>query len=426
MAMFADRYRDGVQLDLDFVRANFPAFDRPINEGQSFFENAGGSFACRQTIDALTEYYTDFKVQPYSEFESSRRAGELMDRSRRRWAEALGVEAREVVFGPSTSANTYVLAHAFADVLEPGNEVIVTNLDHEANTGAIRRAADRVGCALREWRIDPDTGLLDLADLEALLNDRTGLVTVPHASNIVGAENDVTRITQLAHSVGARVIVDGVSFAPHTIPDVGSIGADVYLFSLYKTYSVHQGLMVVRSGLMAELPNQGHFFNDPIADKRLNPAGPDHAQVAAAGAVLEYVEASHRHHGGSGSDDLRTASSAVSARWRAHEDSLTPTLLDVLAVRDDVRLIGPATLATVPGHRCPTIAFSPLAKDPQAVAHELVRRGVQTSSGHYYAARVLDALGLDPDRGVVRLSFVHYTSRADVDRAAQALVEALG
>jgi cysteine desulfurase family protein (TIGR01976 family) len=426
MAGTQPRYREGVQLDLDFVRSQFPAFGRPINDGQSFFENAGGSFACRQTIDALTEYYTDLKVQPYSEFESSRRAGELMDRSRQRWAEALGVEAREVVFGPSTSANTYVLAHAFADVLEPGNEVIVTNQDHEANTGAIRRAAERVGCTVREWRTDPDTGLLDIAEFEALLNERTGLVTVPHASNIVGSENDVTRITQLAHGVGARVIVDGVSFAPHSIPDVGAIGADVYLFSLYKTYSVHQGLMVVRAGLMAELPNQSHFFNDPVADKRLNPAGPDHAQVAAAGAVLDYVEVSHRHHGGAVADDLRTATGAVGALWRAHEDRLTPALLDALAGRDDVRLLGPSTLDAVQGHRCPTIAFSPLAIDPQSVAHELVQRGVQTSSGHYYAARVLDGLGVDPDRGVVRLSFVHYTSSADVDRAANAVHDVLG
>ncbi len=324
-------YREGVQLDLDFVRSQFPAFGRPINDGQSFFENAGGSFACRQTIDAMHEYYTDLKVQPYSEFESSARAGELMDRSRERWAEALGVEAREVVFGPSTSANTYVLAHAFADVLERGNEVIVTNQDHEANTGAIRRAAERVGCEIKEWRIDPDTGLLDIADFEAMLSERTGLVTVPHASNIVGSENDVTRITQLAHAVGARVIVDGVSFAPHSLPDVAAIGADVYLFSLYKTYSVHQGLMVVRAGLMAELPNQSHFFNDSVTDKRLNPAGPDHAQVASAGAVLDYVEALHRHHGGSASDDLHTAATGASALWRAHEDSLTPRLLDALA-----------------------------------------------------------------------------------------------
>lgn len=413
-------------LDLDFVRANFPAFGRPINEGQSFFENAGGSFACRQTIDALHEYYTDFKVQPYSEFESSARAGALMDRSRQRWADALGVEAREIVFGPSTSANTYVLAHAFAGVLESGNEVIVTNQDHEANTGAIRRAAERVGCTIREWRTDAQSGLLDIAEFESLLSERTGLVTVPHASNIVGKENDVARITSLAHAVGARVIVDGVSFAPHTFPDVAALGADVYLFSLYKTYSVHQGLMVVRAGLMAELPNQSHFFNDNVADKRLNPAGPDHAQVGSAGAVLDYVELLHRHHGGATADDLRAATAAVSALWREAEDALTPMLLDVLRDRDDVRLIGPSTLGDADGHRCPTIAFSPLAADPQQVAHELVVRGVQTSSGHYYAARMLDGIGVDPDRGVVRLSFVHYTSPADVVRAAGALRDVLG
>jgi selenocysteine lyase/cysteine desulfurase len=249
---------------------------------------------------------------------------------------------------------------------------------------------------------------------------------VPHASNIVGSENDVTTVTKLAHGVGARVIVDGVSFAPHTIPDVGAIGADVYLFSLYKTYSVHQGLMVVRAGLMAELPNQSHFFNDAVADKRLNPAGPDHAQVAAAGAVLDYIAAFHRHHGGSPTDDLRAAAQGASRSWRAHEDHLTPRLLQSLAHRDDVRLLGPATIDAVEGHRCPTIAFSPLVRDPQEVAHDLVAQGVQTSSGHYYAARVLDGLGIDPDRGVVRLSFVHYTSAADVDRATTALGDVLG
>ncbi|HSL74255.1 MAG TPA: aminotransferase class V-fold PLP-dependent enzyme [Ilumatobacteraceae bacterium] len=416
-------YRGRV-LDLHFVRSNFPAFSRPINQGQSLFENAGGSFACRHTIEALTEFYTDYKVQPYGGYEASARGGALMDRSRARWGAALGVEAREVVFGPSTSANTYVLAHAFADVLEPGHEVIVTNQDHESNTGAFRRAAERLGCTIREWRTDPVTGLLDIADLERLLSERTGLVTVPHASNIVGVENDVARITTLVHAAGARIVVDGVSFAPHTLPDVGALGADVYLFSLYKTYSVHQGLMVVRAGLMAELPNQGHFFNDAVPDKRLNPAGPDHAQVAAAGAVLDYIEELHRHHGGAADDDLRTAVGAVSALWRSHEDALTPTLTALLAERDDVRLLGP--VGSQPGaHRCPTIAFSPLRREPADVAQGLVDRGVQTQAGHFYAARVLDGVGIDPDRGVVRLSMVHYTSREDVERAATALDEVL-
>ncbi len=415
----------GSPLDLDFVRAQFPAFAVGANAGQSFFENAGGSFACGQTIEALTSYYVETKVQPYATYVTSASAGAAMDRSRDRWAQALGVETREVVFGPSTSMNTYVLAQAFSAGFGPGDEVVVTNQDHEANTGAIRRAAERAGCTIREWRTDPTTGLLDLGAFTELLTDRTVLVTVPHASNIVGQENDVAAVAAAAHRVGARVVVDGVSYAPHTFPDVAALDADIYLFSLYKTYSVHQGLMVVRNGLIDELSNQSHFFNDRVADKRLNPAGPDHAQVAAAGAVLDYVELLHAHHGGDVTGGLRAATASVSALWRRHEDAFTPRLLDALSGRDDVRLLGPASVGAGL-HRCPTVAFVPHRLEPVDVAQALVDRGIQTSSGHYYAWRVLDGLGVDPDRGVVRLSGVHYTSPEDVDRAVDALIEVLG
>jgi cysteine desulfurase family protein (TIGR01976 family) len=422
----ADHQPATIALDLDEVRRHFPAFGQPENQGESFFENAGGSFACRQTIDALSDYYVANRVQPYAEYPASARAGALMDRSRQRWAEALGVEPREVVFGPSTSANTYVLAHAFAELLEAGDEVVVTDQDHEANTGAIRRAAQRAGATIREWRVDPMSGLLDLDGLRDLVTDRTRVVTMPHASNIIGQENDVTAATAIAHAAGARMVVDGVSFAPHTIPDVGALGADIYLFSLYKTYSVHQGLMIVRSGTMTELPNQAHFFNADLPDKRLNPAGPDHAQVAAAGAVLDYLDALHVHHGGAPDAGLRQRAEFVSSLWRAHEDALLPTVLAALGGRDDVRVVGPTSVGGHSGHRCPTVAFDPLAAEPADVAHGLVQRGIQTSSGHYYAVRVLQALGVDPDRGVVRLSFVHYTSPTDVARAAAALGDVLG
>ena len=215
-----DHQPDTIVLDLDEVRRHFPAFGQPENKGESFFENAGGSFACRQTIEALTDYYVANKVQPYAEYQASARAGALMDRSRQRWAEALGVEAREVVFGPSTSANTYVLGHAFAELLGAGDEIVVTDQDHEANTGAIRRAAQRAGATIREWRVDPVSGLLDLDELRGLMTDRTRLVTMPHASNIIGQENDVATATAIVHAAGARIVIDGVSFAPHSIPDV--------------------------------------------------------------------------------------------------------------------------------------------------------------------------------------------------------------
>lgn len=413
-------------IDLDWVRRQFPAFSQPINDGHSFFENAGGSFACHQTIDALNRYYTETKVQPYAGFDSSKRAGEDMDRSRARWAEALGVASPEIVFGPSTSMNTFVLADAFGQILGPDDEIIVTNQDHEANTGAVRRMASRLGLTVREWCMDPETGLLDIDEFEALITPQTRLVTVPHASNIVGQENDVARITKLAHAVDARVIVDGVSFAPHTIPDVAALDADVYLFSLYKTYSVHQGLMVVRNGLLDELPNQAHFFSAGSPDKRLNPAGPDHAQVAACGAVLDYVRDFHCAHGGATTDSLRTACAQASALWRAHEDALSIQLLNELSRSQAVQVIGPASLDAATGHRCPTIAFTTITQEPSVVAQKLVEQGVQTSSGHYYAVRVLNGIGIDPERGVVRLSFVHYTSQGDIDRALTALAQVLG
>ncbi len=415
-----------MDIDVDHVRGWFPAFAEPGLDGWAFFENAGGSYACGPTIDALNRYYVATKVQPYAPYPASTTAGEAMDASRARWAEALRVGIDEVQFGPSTSMNAYVVANALADGLGPGDEVIVTNQDHEANTGAMRRAAAAAGATVVEWRIDPVTGLLALDDLERLLSERVEVVTVPHCSNIVGQENDVATVARLAAAVGARVVVDGVSFAPHTLPDVAATGADVYLFSLYKTYSVHQGLMVARSGILDEVPNQGHFFNRDLPTKRLTPAGPDHAQEAAAGAVLDYVEALHRHHGGSEADGLADAVDAVSARWRQHESALLAEVLDLLAGHPAARLLGPSTIERDGLHRCPTVAFVPLDREPEDVVAALTERRIMCGSGHFYAYRVLQGLDVDPERGVVRVSFVHYTSPAEVAQLLDALRQVLG
>ena len=197
--------------------------------------------------------------------------------------------------------------------------MIVTNQDHEANTGAIRRAAERVGCTIREWRTDADTGLLDIDEFAALLSTIARCSSRFRTPRTSSARRTTSPASPtLAHAVGARVIVDGVSFAPHSLPDVAALDADVYLFSLYKTYSVHQGLMVVRNGLLDELPNQSHFFNDGVADKRLNPAGPDHAQVARRrrGARLRR-RCCIATTGARPTIGLRAAASAVSALWRA-------------------------------------------------------------------------------------------------------------
>jgi len=408
-----------MDLDVQFVRSNFPALTALEADGQAFLENAGGSLSCRHTIDALHRYYSETKVQPYAPYRQALQAGEAMDRSRARWAEALGVTADDVHFGPSTSSNTYVLSQAIGATLGPGDEVVVTNQDHEANTGSMRRAVEAAGAVLREWRVEPTTGLLSIERLDGLVNSRTRWVALPHSSNIVGQENPVASITAIAHAAGARVVVDGVSYVPHGIPDVGELDVDVYLFSLYKVYSVHQGVMVTRRGVLDELPNQGHYFNSATPTARLTPAGPDHAQIAAAGAVLDYLAESHIHHGGSPTDDLRSAARQMSELWQARETTTLAPVLDLLGSAPNARLLGPREIGAA--HRCPTVAFLPLSKPPAQLAEELVEHGIMTDAHNFYARRLIEALDIDADAGVVRVSWVHYTSDAEIDQLLQAL-----
>lgn len=402
-------------LDIDFVRRQFPAFEEPSLAGQAFFENAGGSYPCRPVVERLGRFYRSHKVQPYAPYAASRLAGAEMDAARERMAALLGVETDELSFGPSTSANTYVLAQAFRQLLKPGDAVVVTEQDHEANSGVWRRlVAD--GIEVREWRIDRETGALDPAGLAALLDARVRLVCFPHCSNIVGQVNDVAAISTLVHSAGAVACVDGVSYAPHGLPDVGALGADIYLFSTYKTYGPHQGAMVVRKALAAALPNQGHYFNAGVASKRLTPAGPDHAQVAACAGIADHVEALDAHHGGLASSLPRERAARVHDLQRGHEGRLLGPLLDWLAARNDVRLIGPRT----PEGRVPTVAM--LCDRPgEAVAAALADHGVMAGGGHFYAVRTLEALGIDARHGVLRLSFVHYTTPDEVAKAIAAL-----
>lgn len=403
-----------MQLDVDFVRAQFPAFSEPSLQGQAFFENAGGSYTAGAVIDRLTRYYRQRKVQPYAPYEASRLAGEEMDEARTRLAAMMGVDTDEVSFGPSTTQNTYVLAQAFRQQLKPGDAIIVTNQDHEANTGPWRRLAD-AGIEVREWKIDPTTGHLPLERLQALLVGPVKLLCFPHCSNVVAEINPVKEITAMAHAAGAAVCVDGVSYAPHGFPDIPALGADIYLFSAYKTYGPHQGIMVIRRDLGMALPNQGHYFNADSLYKRFTPAGPDHAQIAACAGMVDYVDALAAHHGGG---DLAPMARARLAHdlMRGHETALLQPLLDYLGGRNELRVLGPHKAAT----RAPTVAVQTEAKG-EDIARDLVAHGVMAGGGDFYAVRALKAQGADPDHGVLRLSFVHYTTKAEVDQLISAL-----
>jgi selenocysteine lyase/cysteine desulfurase len=409
-----------MKLDLDFVRSQFPAFSQPALEGQAFFENAGGSYPCSQVVARLTRFYRERKVQPYGAYAVSQLAGEEMDEARTRLAAMLNVEADEVSFGPSTSQNTYVLAQAFGQFFKPGDAVVVTDQDHEANSGPWRRLADR-GIDIREWKLDADSGHLPIESLKALLDERVKLVCFPHCSNVVAEINPVAEIAALAHDAGAYVCVDGVAYSPHGFPNVGKLGADIYLFSSYKTYGPHQGVMVVRRALAEQLPNQGHYFNAGSLGKRFTPAGPDHAQIAACAGMADYVDAIYaRHAAPATSVSASGRTEFVHDLQRAHETEILQPLLDYLSEKNSVRLIGLRDAK----RRAPTIAIV-LREAAESAALKLAPKGVMAGGGSFYANRCLQGLGVDPDHGALRMSFVHYTSQDEVAKLIRALDEIL-
>jgi selenocysteine lyase/cysteine desulfurase len=379
---------------------------------------SGGSYACAPVILRLNEYYRRLKVQPYYVFPASTEAGEWMDESRRRLGEYLGVSSDEVHFGASTSQNTYVLAQAVRSMLKPGEEIIVTNQDHEANTGAWRRLESQ-GIVVKQWCVDPETGALDVAQLDQFLTDRTRLVSFPHASNVVAHVNPVKQIAAKAHAAGALAIVDGVAWAPHGLPDIPSLGADIYLFSLYKTYGPHQGVMAIRRQVADRLGNEGHYFNAHDVFKRLAPAGPDHAQIAASRGIAEYFDALDTHH--NTGESSRSRPQRVRELLRSAELPLLATLLEYLRSRSDIRLLGP----TQAHGRAATVSFVPKGREPEQIARRLARQGFMVGYGNFYAVRLLEAMGVDPARGAVRLSFVHYTTPGEVAGLISALESAL-
>jgi len=342
-----------------------------------------------------------------------------MDAAKQRMAAWLNVETEEVHFGPSTSQNTYVVAQALRQELKPGDEVIVTNQDHEANIGVWSRLEDD-GIVVQEWKIDQETAELHPMDLEILLNERTRAVAFTHCSNVVGSINPVREITDMIHAAGAMAIVDGVSFCPHGLPDVRALGADIYLFSLYKIYGPHLGVMVMSKQLNAELPYQGHFFNAGNAGARFTPAGPDHAQIASVNGLIDYLDAVYEHHH-AGNAPVAQKAEAVRALFREQESELLHPLLDFLSGHPKVRLIGKKNVQS----RAPTVGFTVDGHRSAELASQLAGFKLGVGAGHFYAYRLIEALGIDTAEGALRTSFVHYTSPDEIQQLIAALDQLL-
>ena len=410
------------ELDLDFVRQQFPMFQTEWGQKIGFLDNAGGSYVAGAVIDRLTDFYTNYKVQPYGANPISNQAGEAMDLGRRTMAELLNVSANLVTLGASSTQCFNTLSIACAPLVSRGSEVIVSEQDHESNIGGWERLCQQQGATLKIWKINPASGELAVEDLEKLLTAQTAIVAVTHSSNIIGTINPIKKIAGLVHRVGAKLVVDGVSYAPHCWPDLDTLDADAYVFSTYKTYGTHLGMMVVREDFLDQLAPQCHFFNITYPNKRLDSAGPDHAAIAALAGVGDYFTALHDHHfAGNESLPLHQKARAVAALMNQHENELCAYFLENLNDLP-VRIFGRKTTE----QREANIALSSPKISSKALADGLAQYDIAAKNGHFYAYRLLEAMNVkDMNDGVLRISLSHYNSREEVKRCVAGLRELL-
>ena len=414
---------NNISLDVDYVKAQFPAFSDPKSSKWSFFENAGGSYVPTNVIEHLNHFMTSTKVQPYAEFDTSAIAGDNMDQATKLFAEMINAKTDEIIIGGSTTMNMYVLSNAMRSLLKPGDEVIVTNQDHEANVGAWRRLAEH-GMIIKEWQINPETAELNIDDLKALLSEKTRIVAVTHCSNIVGSINDLKSIAKLVHEYDAYIVGDGVSYAPHGFPDVKDLDVDFYAFSLYKTFGPHLGLLYGKKDILNKLPNQNHEFLEGDVPYTLNPGGPNHEELSCLIGVYEYFNNLYEHHFPGQEASTRGKIEAVNELIANHEMEIANPLLDYINTRDDINLIGKTKISNK--DRAPTIAFTMNNKSSKELSSDLVQQGIATRNDNFYAWRCLKALGIDTDDGVVRTSMVHYNTHEDVKKLIEALKDIRG
>jgi len=411
-----------MNLNIDFVRSQFPVFDTELGRQIAFFDNAGGSYVTGYVIDRLTDFYKNYKVQPYGPNPLAHRAGEAMDLGRQTLADLLNVSIDELTIGASATQNFNTLAIACVPLLGEAKEVIVSEQDHEANIGGWERVCRLSGANLRIWKVDPKTGELSLEDLAALLNEKTALLCVTHSSNIIGTLNPIRRIAELIRPYDLRLIVDGVSFAPHEWPDLNQVPADAYVFSTYKTYGTHLSAMVVREDFLEELTPQCHFFNEKYPWKRLDSTGPDHASIAALAGIGDYFSALHDHHFDQPALPLHEKARRVSRLMNEHESRICASLLNALRELP-VRIFGRDTMEG----REANLAIRSERIPSADLVQRLAERDIAAKNGHFYAYRLLKAMEVpDLNDGVLRLSLSHYNTEEEVERCVVALREALG
>jgi cysteine desulfurase family protein (TIGR01976 family) len=412
-------------LDIATIRQQFPALRRPA----IFLDNPAGTQVAQRVPERISEYLLEHNANHGGAFATSRESDALVDQARSAAADFLCAKGpHEIVFGPNMTSLTFNLSRALVRTFNPGDEIVVTRLDHDANISPWAMAAQDRGCTLRWVDFHPEDGILDMAEMQAALERRPRLVAVGYASNALGTINPVAKIVEMAHAAGALVYIDAVQYAPHGPIDVQRLDCDFLVCSSYKFYGPHMGVLYGRYELLEQLTAY-----------RLRPAPQDPPGKFETGTgsfegmcgvlgALEYLEWVGEKYGADQAEkytphysDRRLRLKQGLAAIRAYEYNLSQTLLDVLEKTPGVTIYGLTDRRRLE-ERVPTVAFTLKGWHPRQVAEALDKRNIYVWDGNYYALAVTERLGLEDSGGMVRVGPVHYNTVAEIAQFGEALV----
>lgn len=413
--------------DVEAVRACFPALAASVGGRQVIrLDGPGGTQVPRECIEAMVAYLERSNANTGGAFPASQHTDALLGEAHATAAAFLGSsDPGEVAFGPNMTTLTFALSRSLAHTLEPGDELVVTRLDHDANVAPWLAAAEEGGAVVRWVDIRPDDCTLDLDGLAALLGRRTKLVAVGLASNAVGTINPVRRIAEMSHATGALLFVDAVHAAPHLPIDVAELGADLLACSPYKFFGPHLGMLWGRREILERLPAIKVRPASEELPGRWEMGTGLHEGLAGLMGTFRYLAwlgtGEEPGEADEPKDGWGTALRRALETMRAYEATLTPRLLAGLESVPGLRMRGitdPQRLS----ERCPTVAFTLDGRTPAEVAAALGREGIAVWDGDYYAYELIRRLGLADSGGMVRVGLAHYNTAAEIDR----LVDALG
>ncbi|MCW8869646.1 MAG: cysteine desulfurase-like protein [Proteobacteria bacterium] len=399
--------------DLEWVRDHFPGLN---NSSDILMDNAGGSQIARDAITAIQDFLTQCNVQLGADYKTSIEAAKRVSQAQSAIATWLNAgQVEEVIVGASSTWLTRLLSLQLMQTWQPGDEIIITDVDHEANRSCWLDL-QKQGIVIKQWTVNCESHELETANLKSLLNEKTKLVCCTHVSNIYGHINPIKQWADIVHQHGAEICVDGVAYAPHRLPDVQALDADYYFFSFYKTFGPHQAVLYGKHDCLQRLPGINHHFIEETP-YRFQPGNVNYELICGIHGAMQYLHklGQQQQAGASLRESLSQAFKAIAE----YEEHLIEPLIEFLNSHPDMRIIGDP--ATDKNQRVATISFVHAKLSSQAIAQTANQQGFGIRYGDFYAVELINTLGLRQQQGVVRVSLSHYNSPEEISQLIEFL-----